>query len=120
MINNCDFIVPVHRKSLKKKNIYQIYPSGSIQNKDIGKRFYMLTTLFALPEACLYADLVEHFEKKQLIRKKSGKDLSASATELLQQDSLIHSYDMDLSFKNLFQDVREVIGAHKLLPPSFP
>lgn len=70
----------------------------------------MLTTLFALPEACLYADLVTHFEGRRQIKEKSGETLTASASALLQQDSLIHSYDMDLSYKNLFQDVREVIG----------
>eukprot|EP01087_Luapelamoeba_hula_P008146 TRINITY_DN201_c0_g2_i1.p1 TRINITY_DN201_c0_g2~~TRINITY_DN201_c0_g2_i1.p1 ORF type:complete len:582 (-),score=105.90 TRINITY_DN201_c0_g2_i1:104-1849(-) len=85
------------RQKLKKSVIFELYPSG-LAAKEVGKRFYLLSTLFALPEACLYADLVEHFKTNA----ERYKDKS------LPQE-IIHSYDMDVSFKNLFQDVREVM-----------
>ena len=75
--------------------------------------------MFALPEACLYADLVQHFESGKQLSDQTNP-LSESAGKQLQQDSLIHSYDMDLSYKNLFQDVREVIGKSEVISSLVP
>jgi 5'-nucleotidase len=52
-----------------------------------------MSTLFNLPEACLYADLVEHLEKQLHI------DLIASKSNT----------EGKLSFLSLFQDIRSAM-----------
>lgn len=42
-----------------------------ISPDDIGKRYYNFDTLFGLSEACLYAQLVEFFEKNLKIDFKN-------------------------------------------------
>ncbi len=54
------------------------------------QRFYPMSTLFNLPEACLYADLVDHLGNQQHL------ELIASKSNTTGQ----------LSFLSLFQDVR--------------
>ncbi|KAL6060009.1 Cytosolic purine 5'-nucleotidase, partial [Balamuthia mandrillaris] len=101
------------RNRTKKKRVYEIYPSGKVRNEEIGGRYYPVSTLFALPEACLYADLVDHLEALQTTRRQrrnSFLEQQGDASSLdFDDDELIHAEDMDLSFTNLFQDVRATI-----------
>eukprot|EP00744_Colponema_vietnamica_P003600 GILI01005491.1.p2 GENE.GILI01005491.1~~GILI01005491.1.p2 ORF type:complete len:552 (+),score=206.83 GILI01005491.1:56-1657(+) len=71
------------RKRLDKGVVKELYPSRIVREDEIGKgqRFFSLDTLFAMPEACLYADVVELLEK----------DVPAD----------------EMSFAAVFQDVRD-------------
>eukprot|EP01114_Cavostelium_apophysatum_P016809 TRINITY_DN4853_c0_g1_i1.p1 TRINITY_DN4853_c0_g1~~TRINITY_DN4853_c0_g1_i1.p1 ORF type:complete len:511 (+),score=117.41 TRINITY_DN4853_c0_g1_i1:87-1619(+) len=71
------------RTRLTKQTISELYPSMHVPSQDIGKRYYPYSTLFNLPEACLYADVVSYFESEEFGQK-----------------------DMRTSFTNLFQDIR--------------
>lgn len=76
-----NIVTAVHgRTVLSKQKISELYPSMFLPSGDIGKRYYPYSTLFNLPECCLYADLVRYFENEE---QKSS-----------------------LSFTNLFQDIR--------------
>lgn len=55
------------RTSLTRAEIEEMYPTMILHSEEIGPRFYLLDTLFALPEACLWADLVTYFESKNTI-----------------------------------------------------
>lgn len=81
----------VHGKTvIPKSDVAKIYPSMRIHNQDIGKRYYPLNTLFSIPESCVYANLIEHFEN---LEYQSIDSFS------------IHRKDMDISYKNLWTDV---------------
>eukprot|EP01104_Vermistella_antarctica_P017921 TRINITY_DN6481_c0_g1_i1.p1 TRINITY_DN6481_c0_g1~~TRINITY_DN6481_c0_g1_i1.p1 ORF type:complete len:546 (+),score=146.10 TRINITY_DN6481_c0_g1_i1:184-1821(+) len=91
------------RKKLKKEVVDELYPSHQVHGDAIGKRFHMLDTLFTVPESCLYANLVEFFETS-----------SSIGSEGQEKGWVVHTTDMDLSFKNLFLDVREAVDSiHK-------
>jgi 5'-nucleotidase len=62
-----------------------------VHSDDIGKRFYLLNTLFTLPEACLYTDLVTHLEGLSQLKKSDDVTIE------------------DISYANLFHDVRYAI-----------
>lgn len=115
-----NIILCVHgKKRWKKHAIYGSYPGGLIHNDEIGRRFYLLNTLFALPEACLYADLVDHLEHHQQAKRRartaSQKKAAASEGEsesepdATSDNETLHASDVELSFKNLFQDIRTTI-----------
>jgi len=88
-------IIALHgRKKIKKRKTFTIYPNG-ISLRDSGRRFFPINTLFGLPEACLYADLLTYFEN--------------TCSSHPSNEDLIHSYDLRISYQNLFQDVRTVI-----------
>ena len=57
-------------------------------------RFYALDTLFNLPEACLYADLVVHLE---------------TLANLDLKNSIIDANTSNISYMSLFQDVRSAM-----------
>lgn len=41
------------------------YPNSFVAPAELGRdRYFIYDTLFAMPEACIYADLVSHFEQK--------------------------------------------------------
>ena len=52
------------KKTLTKQQTSELYPSLYISSDQIGKRFFPLSTLFNLPEICLFADLIENLEHK--------------------------------------------------------
>ncbi len=79
------------RTKIQKKNISEFYPSMRVHSDDIGKRFYLLNTLFTLPEACLYTDLVTHLEGISQLKKSEEVTIE------------------DISYANLFHDVRYAI-----------
>eukprot|EP00871_Galdieria_phlegrea_P002193 jgi/Galph1/2975/GphlegSOOS_G1623.1 len=70
------------------------YPSMFIPSDQIGTRFFAIDTLFALPQACLFADLVHFFEHS------FGYGLQESQTK--QTDAVI-------SYSSLFQDMMQAM-----------
>jgi len=84
------------RRKLTKTEISDFYPSFTVPTQDIEKRYWPLPTLFNLPEACLYANLIDFFfnnNNSQLLRgsrEDISKDREGSAPTIT----------------NLFQDVR--------------
>jgi 5'-nucleotidase len=63
----------------------------------MATRFFMMNTLFNLVDACLFSDLVVFFEKQ---RGSTGQDLKADG---------VYSSEMDISFTNLFNDIRTAV-----------
>jgi hypothetical protein len=53
------------------------------------KRYYHVSTFFALPESCLFADLIEFYDKKSAVLKESGTTIS---------------------YTSMFQDIRSAMG----------
>jgi 5'-nucleotidase len=106
------------RNVVPKKVVAELYPSLRIHNDEIGTRFYLLNTLFTLPEACLYADLVNHFES---MKAKNGENASPTKettnsttksnieSDVDQKEHIIYSPEMDISYSNLFFDIRNAI-----------
>jgi len=90
------------RHKLPKKRVSELYPSMYIHSDQIGNRFKSLNTLFDLPEACIYGDLVEHLEtyglieispvigEKNLSYSHLAKDIRA-AMDVLHEDGQIKS-----------------------------
>lgn len=64
-----------------------------------------MNTLFNLVDACLYADLVDFLEKKSKI--KAEECGLCEAPDL--PEGGIYSETLDISFQNLFSDVRYAI-----------
>lgn len=70
-----------------------------------------MNTLFTLPEAGLYADLVEHLEKNANINIRIGDEVAeeneqGEAPPRLSDHNPGPVPSSDLSYSNLFQDVR--------------
>lgn len=87
-----NIILAVHgRKKLAKSIVSEIYPSMFVATEDIGKKFYPISTLFNLPEVCLYADLVAFLENNPI------------------KSNIKYSF----SYVNLFNDVRTAMGIEK-------
>ena len=81
-------IVALHgRTRMSKQEVLDTYPGARVRTHDIGskKRFYLIDTLYGLPEACLLADLVEFL-------KTHGPE-----------------HGLDISFPNLHTDIRTAI-----------
>jgi 5'-nucleotidase len=79
-----NIILGVHGKTpLSKQKLSELYPSMYMSSETIGKRFYPISTLFNLPEACLLSDLIVYLESSGLHNK--------------------------LSINNLFQDIRSAM-----------
>ncbi|EFA83853.1 5'-nucleotidase [Heterostelium album PN500] len=111
-----NIILCVHgRRTLSSKESTDMYPSMRVPSDDIGKRFYLLNTLFTLPEACLYSDLVEHLEKESNLKlteevaDEQQQQNSPPLTSLHQNTEGNMAIEGDVSYTNLFQDVREAM-----------
>lgn len=68
------------------------YPDRVVHPSDIGKRFYCFDTLFGVPEAYLYASLVNYFEKSD------NQNILVAEEE---------DRGVEISYWSLFDDVRE-------------
>ncbi|CAG5929001.1 unnamed protein product [Menidia menidia] len=77
---------------LRGPEIRERYPNKFIQRDDT-ERFYILNTLFNLPETYLFACLVDFFSNCD--RYKRGRMLSYG--------------DLFMSYKSMFQDVRDAV-----------
>ncbi|GAM17863.1 hypothetical protein SAMD00019534_010380 [Acytostelium subglobosum LB1] len=117
------------KRTLTYKEMVDLYPSMRVHGEyDFGKRFYLLNTLFTLPEACLYSDLIDHLEKESGLKLTEEladeqqqqnspslasfhhKAAAAAAAAATESKSNEHQVPVgDLSFSNLFQDVREAM-----------
>ncbi|KAJ3614116.1 hypothetical protein NHX12_017692 [Muraenolepis orangiensis] len=78
---------------LRGPDIRELYPNKFIQRDDT-ERFYILNTLFNLPETYLFACLVDFF---------SNCDRYASC------ETGFKDGDLFMSFKSMFQDVRDAV-----------
>eukprot|EP00741_Cyanophora_paradoxa_P008724 tig00001373_g8446.t1 len=73
-------LVCVHGRALvSKEQLREWYPTRTVQDDQIGRRFWLLDTLFTLPEACLYADLVQFFEELGVRSREAGPAAAAQA-----------------------------------------
>eukprot|EP01094_Clydonella_sp_ATCC50884_P030488 TRINITY_DN996_c0_g1_i1.p1 TRINITY_DN996_c0_g1~~TRINITY_DN996_c0_g1_i1.p1 ORF type:complete len:453 (+),score=164.78 TRINITY_DN996_c0_g1_i1:620-1978(+) len=90
------------RRVLNSNEIEQLYPPMQVHHDEIGKRFYLLNTLFNVVDACLFADLVDHFESKT---QQQARQTPAEETD----EPLLHGETFDISYSNLFQDVRSAV-----------
>jgi 5'-nucleotidase len=79
-------------KFLKTSEIYNLYPNKFIQHDE--SRIYILNTLFNLPEAYLLACLIDYF---------------TNSTEYIPGKNGIKNGNIFMSYKSIFQDVRDAI-----------
>jgi len=97
------------RTALNKRKISEIYQTFNIPSEEIGKRYWPLPTLFNLPEACLYADLIDFFLQHPDVLELSehrGEELLESYRKFEDNTSDVKKETPKLSFVNLFQDIR--------------
>src|SRR3989338_9364686 len=68
----------VHGKKIVKKSEYErFYPDHLIHpEEEMGKRYFCYDTLFGIPEASLYACLVEYFEQANFLAKTESGNVS--------------------------------------------
>uniref|UniRef100_A0A8C1J8T7 Cytosolic purine 5'-nucleotidase n=1 Tax=Cyprinus carpio TaxID=7962 RepID=A0A8C1J8T7_CYPCA len=78
---------------LRGPDIRELYPNKFIQRGDT-ERFYILNTLFNLPETYLFACLVDFF---------------TSCSRYRSCESGFKDGDLFMSFKSMFQDVRDAV-----------
>lgn len=71
------------------------YPSLFIPSDQIGTRFFAIDTLFALPQACLFADLVDYFDRS------FGYAMEGSS----KNEDNHNKQDAVISYSSLFQDM---------------
>jgi 5'-nucleotidase len=80
------------RRRLTEDEVEAAYPAGNIASAQVGEEFQSMDTLYHLPIANLYADLVEYFD--QSCKRSASKG---------RMDRPEHG---QLSYFNLWQDVR--------------
>ncbi|GAM28861.1 hypothetical protein SAMD00019534_120370 [Acytostelium subglobosum LB1] len=105
------------KRTLSKNETIEFYPSMRVNADDIGRRFYLLNTLFTLPEASLYSDLVEFLEKESelVITEEVANEqqqMNSPPLHSLRNPASKDEHSIpvgDLSYANLFQDVREAM-----------
>ncbi|XP_075222178.1 5' nucleotidase B isoform X2 [Lycorma delicatula] len=88
-----NILVCVHGfEFLKHSQVYELYPNKFLQLDE--SRVFVLNTLFNLPETYLLACLIDFFtHSPQYTRDKTG----------------VRSGDLFMSFKSIFQDVRNAV-----------
>ncbi|XP_048053113.1 cytosolic purine 5'-nucleotidase isoform X4 [Chanodichthys erythropterus] len=95
---------------LRGPDIRELYPNKFIQRDDT-ERFYILNTLFNLPETYLLACLVDFFSNCD--RYSRGRELSCLARTTSNKGRLCETGfkdgDLFMSFKSMFQDVRDAV-----------
>ncbi|KAL9649859.1 hypothetical protein ABK040_009672 [Willaertia magna] len=112
-VDNFGFILHcVHGKKVLKKSEYtKLYPDHLIHpEEEMGKRYFCYDTLFGVPEASLYASLVDFFEGLKLFEKSSHNNNlndSMSSDDLESNTQKGNNEDAKLSYWSLFDDVRE-------------
>uniref|UniRef100_A0A8C7HV94 Cytosolic purine 5'-nucleotidase n=2 Tax=Oncorhynchus kisutch TaxID=8019 RepID=A0A8C7HV94_ONCKI len=89
---------------LRGPEIRELYPNKFIQRDDT-ERFYILNTLFNLPETYLFACLVDFF---------SNCDRYASC------ETGFKDGDLFMSFKSMFQDIRSLSQLFSLMKAKLP
>ncbi|XP_067297538.1 cytosolic purine 5'-nucleotidase isoform X3 [Pseudorasbora parva] len=95
---------------LRGPDIRELYPNKFIQRDDT-ERFYILNTLFNLPETYLLACLVDFFSNCD--RYSRGRELSCLARTTTNKGRLCETGfkdgDLFMSFKSMFQDIRDAV-----------
>ncbi|XP_073998486.1 5' nucleotidase B isoform X2 [Rhodnius prolixus] len=87
-----NILVCVHGfEFLKNYQVYELYPNKFLQLDE--SRVYVLNTLFNLPETYLLACLIDYFTNSPQYSDKTG----------------VKSGDLFMSFKSIFQDVRNAV-----------
>jgi len=87
------------RTNLTGRQRREVYPSAQVPPDQIGTRFFMMNTLFNLVDACLFSDLVIYYENLAKV--------DAQTTEFKVDG--IYSNEVDISFTNLFHDIRKAV-----------
>lgn len=91
------------RGRLTRDEMDRAYPSGNITSSQIGEEFQSMDTLYHLPIANVYADLVDHFDNvwngPDSMDEDAGDDDSKDG-------KCVHSNAGRVSYLNLWQDVR--------------
>ncbi|XP_039513332.1 cytosolic purine 5'-nucleotidase isoform X3 [Pimephales promelas] len=95
---------------LRGPDIRELYSNKFIQRDDT-ERFYILNTLFNLPETYLLACLVDFFSNCD--RYSRGRELSCLARTTSNKGRLCETGfkdgDLFMSFKSMFQDIRDAV-----------
>ncbi|XP_049849107.1 cytosolic purine 5'-nucleotidase-like [Schistocerca gregaria] len=122
------------RRVIPKDEVMNRYGSMKIMNEQIGRRFYLLNTLFSIPEACVFANLVEHFEMQGnpnsekeglpcLISMKCSGDWSEDDVSRMSEEGTCEAKHknvmsrngddkaVDLYYKNLWTDVHQAMDS---------
>eukprot|EP00054_Salpingoeca_dolichothecata_P036694 m.8353 g.8353 ORF g.8353 m.8353 type:complete len:551 (-) comp6950_c0_seq1:136-1788(-) len=77
--------------------IRELYPNKYVSPTDMGeRRFYVLNTLFNIPETCLYADIVEFFDNHQEYQQTEDHTGVRASNHIL-------------SYHTIFNDVRDAV-----------
>lgn len=76
--------------------------------QEIDKRYYLLNTLFNIPEACVFAHLIEFFEGRRDLNSRTMPAADEDDDEtVIRGNDVIRTEAMDIYFKNLWADIRE-------------
>ncbi|KAL0480681.1 5'-nucleotidase [Acrasis kona] len=126
-LDNFGFILRcVHGKKVIQRDTDEVkvfYPDNTISPNDIGSRYYCFDTLFGLSEACLYAQLVDFFEKNLKIEFTDLKDNTSSFNYWSLFDDLreaTHESHMDGSIKDtILKDISKYIKRNDKLALLF-
>jgi len=114
-IDNFGYILNCVKGRTVIKNVREIYQSRIIHPEEIGDRFFPIDTLFGLPEACLYADLVHLFEQLAKANASTGLTPSSPAATKTPELNVEDDHNKttvrngEISYRNLFDDVRHAI-----------
>jgi len=95
-----------HGKKIVRKVDYEpLYPDHLIHpDEEMGKRYFCYDTLFGIPEASVYASLVDYFEQTNILSQQEAGEKSPTDNETEEEES-------KLSYWSLFDDIRECFHA---------
>ena len=96
------------RRRLLQEEMEAAYPSGNVASSQVGEEFQSMDTLYHLPIANVYANLVHYFDDGHVER---DEDVSAHAAATTARANGIAAAplmadDARISYLNLWQDVR--------------
>eukprot|EP00768_Dysnectes_brevis_P007770 gnl/Dysnectes_brevis/66_a83_4470.p1 GENE.gnl/Dysnectes_brevis/66_a83_4470~~gnl/Dysnectes_brevis/66_a83_4470.p1 ORF type:complete len:548 (+),score=229.47 gnl/Dysnectes_brevis/66_a83_4470:1512-3155(+) len=93
------------RQPLTRREIKHVYPDQCVRLDDTDDRYHLQSTFFALPFACLYADLCTEFEGRQRISDVTASTPLPRPTRLLTPGELRGMPMGRLSYQNLYEDI---------------
>uniref|UniRef100_A0A674M9L7 Cytosolic purine 5'-nucleotidase n=1 Tax=Takifugu rubripes TaxID=31033 RepID=A0A674M9L7_TAKRU len=91
---------------LRGPEIREMYPNKFIQRGDT-ERFYILNTLFNLPETYLFACLVDFFSNCSRYTSTHVQNSPLMLSHLCSCETGFKDGDLFMSYKSMFQDVRD-------------
>ncbi|KAG2387311.1 hypothetical protein C9374_001643 [Naegleria lovaniensis] len=95
------------KKIIKKAEFEKMYPDHLIHpDEEMGRRYFCYDTLFGIPEASLYASLVDYFEQTNFLSKsEAGGGSPTTSDEDIESPQ--NGNEAKLSYWSLFDDIRE-------------